>query len=421
MRSRQAGIFIITAVILCLTCSGGTGSFGAPPLPAGCFTSPEGVETCLRSMAGNYPGYTALRSAGKSEEGRDIWVLEISAPSADGVKKPAVQVNGGIHGDEQLSTGICLKLAEYLLSGNADNIVENFSVHIMPAVNPDGLAAGTRGNSGGVDLNRNFGYNWHEEEDNNGEAPFDQSESAAVRDDFLSQGYGMAVSLHTSAFAEDIGIYAPWDAIDSSADNFIEYYLPNYRIIEEIGTAYAETIASENPHPFSSFFHFDEGGNWYLMNGSLGDWAMGTMGSVTYTIELYPGKDFTPDDADLLDEVWEAHRPAMLDLIMKSGLGSGGIVRGPGGTPLQGADLRLEVLGETAGRSFTAEEYRDLSGVTASDGSFRFLTGEGSYNLTVSCGGFESRTLGIEVDGGGLTRPGGTAYEFFPDYILQSQ
>lgn len=65
---------------------------------------------------------------------------------------PRVYVSAGIHGDEPAGP---LALMELLVSGAFPPHVDWL---LCPALNPDGLAAGTRGNARGRDLNRDY---WH--------------------------------------------------------------------------------------------------------------------------------------------------------------------------------------------------------------------------------------------------------------------
>ncbi|MBI9107333.1 MAG: DUF2817 domain-containing protein [Spirochaetales bacterium] len=434
-------LIVLIILVFSLSCSGGIGDakdFGNPPSPGSCFCDPDGVETYLEWVWGEYPQFTNLRNIGSSEDGRPIYVIELSDSPSYSEEEPAVLINGAIHGDEQLSAGICLKLIEHLLTAydyylnpdpdqtifseaeveQAGYLIENFKIHILPAINPDGLASGERLNSNYVDLNRNFGYNWDESEFNNGEAAFDQAESAAVRDDFTEEGYSLAINLHTAAYTSNIGIYAPWDAIDSTTSDFIETYLPNYQIIKTIGSSYADTVSNNNPYPFNNYFHYEEGGDWYLMNGSMADWAMGTSGAVSYTIELYGAQNFTTDDSYLLDETWSSHKAAMLELIKKAELGSGGIIIDSNLSPVEDAVISLDYTG-AASRAFIAKEYNKLAGNSAKDGSFRFLTGEGLYHITISKNGYQSVEMDVEVNSTGLTRTKDSlSYEFFPDYTL---
>ncbi len=70
-----------------------------------------------------------------------------------------VLVFGGIHGDERNSAEVADALVRYLREGAASQLALN--VAIIPSANPDGLAAGERGNARGVDCNRNFpARNW---------------------------------------------------------------------------------------------------------------------------------------------------------------------------------------------------------------------------------------------------------------------
>jgi protein MpaA len=86
---------------------------------------------------------------GRSVRGRPIDAVEIRAPGA----RRAVLVVGCIHGNETAGIGV----ARNVLRGGA---VAGTDLWVVPALNPDGAAAGTRQNAAGVDLNRNFPWHW---------------------------------------------------------------------------------------------------------------------------------------------------------------------------------------------------------------------------------------------------------------------
>ena len=420
--------------------------FGDPPTPESCFCDPEGVETYLKWLWSEYPDVTNLRTIGDSETGRNIYVLEISdyAGSYQNTveNEPAVLVNGGIHGHEQIGVGVPMKLAEYLLQVYYDEydgeitqaeieqavyIIENIKLHIMPAVNPDGLQASSRYNDNNVDLNRNFDWNRDEYDSNNGGFAFDQSESAAIRDDFADYSYCLSLNFHTSTDWQDfsgggVGIYAPWDAIKTSETGFEDQYLQNYNsFIKPLGEEYAAKVVDEGIYPFDEYFHYAEGADWYVFGGSMTDWALGNYGTVSYSIELYGDQNFTTDDYFLLDQTWDANRQAIIDMVLSSEQGTGGRVVDSYGSPVQGAQITLDTGG---GRAPAITPYPDLKALTDRDGKFRLLTGIGDYSISIEKDGYitESQSITISTDNSStLNSRGLTDNDFYREYVLTSQ
>ena len=95
------------------------------------------------------PAPAAVRTLllGRSWQGRPITAAEVGNPA--GVR---VLVVGSIHGDEQ--GGIPVARALERLNP------KDLDLWVVPDLNPDGVAADTRHNAHGVDLNRNFPIRW---------------------------------------------------------------------------------------------------------------------------------------------------------------------------------------------------------------------------------------------------------------------
>ena len=86
--------------------------------------------------------------AGHSVRGRSIVAYERGDPSA-----PVTLVVGVIHGNEPAGLAVISRLRRMPLPPHVH-------LWLVPTANPDGLAAGTRQNAHGVDLNRNWPTDW---------------------------------------------------------------------------------------------------------------------------------------------------------------------------------------------------------------------------------------------------------------------
>lgn len=101
------------------------------------------ILDALQRLNKAYPDFTDIQSIGKSEEGRDIWLFTINnSNTGNDLEKPAVYVDGAIHGNEIQATEVCLYLAWYLLDSYGTNevitnLVDTRAFYIVPIVNVD--------------------------------------------------------------------------------------------------------------------------------------------------------------------------------------------------------------------------------------------------------------------------------------------
>ena len=129
------------------------------------------------------PGGDASSSAviapkvlGKSARGRAIraWHLGHEGEQTD-ASVPTVVLISTMHGTEAATRQILTALRD----GPPIHLVD---LWVVPVYNPDGLAAGTRRNARGVDLNRNYPYRWVDLDGNyeSGPRPASEPETRAM-------------------------------------------------------------------------------------------------------------------------------------------------------------------------------------------------------------------------------------------------
>ena len=105
----------------------------------------EALTEALRELVGAHPGLARLESAGKSHEGRELWLVTItnSATGPD-LEKPALWLDGNIHSVELAASMACLYSIEQLLTRHGSDqevtrLVDRMAFYILPRLNPDGV------------------------------------------------------------------------------------------------------------------------------------------------------------------------------------------------------------------------------------------------------------------------------------------
>lgn len=126
----------------------GCGAAARSPSPQSARSAARGVAQ-TRTAADPLVRRTGL--LGYSAHRRPITVTELGDPDSP----HRVLVVGCIHGSEPAGIAIAGELAREAPPADAD-------LWIVPDLNPDGVAADTRQNGRGVDLNRNFPLRWPE-------------------------------------------------------------------------------------------------------------------------------------------------------------------------------------------------------------------------------------------------------------------
>jgi hypothetical protein len=226
------------------------------------------VVTELDNMRALYPNLITVRqSIGNSLESRQIWMVKISDnPDVDETEQE-ILYTGLHHAREPQSMTTLIYFMWYMLENygtdpTATNLVDNRELYFVPVVNPDGyvynqqtnpsgggLWRKNRRNNGngtfGVDLNRNYGYQWGynnsgssptpSSETYRGTAAFSEPETQVMRDFALGRQFRLANNYHSygnylifpwgyiaSFFTPDHSVYAAWGLDMTQFNNYVE-------------------------------------------------------------------------------------------------------------------------------------------------------------------------------------------------------
>ena len=204
---------------------------------------------------------------GRSVQGRPIFV-QIVGQGTD-----TALILGAIHGSEPAAGTLVTALGEYLRRD--PQLLEGRRVVLLPVANPDGLAAQTRENARGIDLNRNFDTANRVDNGTNGLRPLTEPESQALQSVIKEYAPSRIVSVHQPL-------------------NCIDYDGP--------GEAIAARMAQDCDLPVKKIG---------ARPGSLGSYTGEALKIPTITLEL------PPEASKMSDEVlWQKYGKALLAAIL---------------------------------------------------------------------------------------------------------
>jgi PKD repeat protein/murein tripeptide amidase MpaA len=332
----------------------------------------------------DYPGLCRIVNIGQTVDGRDLLFAVISDNVNDTEAEPRFMYTSTMHGDEVTGYNLMLRLIDYLLTNYGTDsfvtsLVNNIEIWINPNANPDGTYAGgnntvngsIRYNSNGVDLNRNF-PDWEDGPHPDGEEW--QPETIAMMNLADSLEFVMSANFHTGA---ELFNYV-WDTkADLNADD--SWW-------QLMGRMYADTIHAIGPSGYFTDLNngITNGYAWYEVNGGRQDYMNYYHRCREVTIELSAA---TLPNPSTLTGFWNSNYRSLLNYISECHNGVRGIVT----DSITGDPLYAHVFVNSHDTDntdiFTRMPFGDY---------YRPIY-HGTYSITYSSPGYQSKTLSVTV------------------------
>ena len=185
-------------------------------------------------------------------------------------------IQGGLHPNEKTPTTFVNWLASRYKSGDSplNALGENVAIDFVPVANPDGLAAQSRYNAKGVNLNRNFPVLWGLSKENPGSRPFSEPETRSIRKLFEANDYTAAVDVHG---------YVNWIVGPTSPERLASNGIKTSRFMHQVHEQWTKHLIKET----------EELGQYvYKTAGELGDggafedWAFWEQKTLSFCLEI---------------------------------------------------------------------------------------------------------------------------------------
>lgn len=351
--------------------------------------SNQEMYSAMAYFSEHYPQITRLYSIGRSVNGKELMVIEISDnPGVHEPGEPEFKYIGNMHGNEVTGRETLLHLIEHLCTEyesdpEVTSIVDNTRLHIMPSMNPDGYdkailgdAYGVKGryNAKGIDLNRNFPDRFDTMEIRH--AP----ETEAVMQWIKQYPFVLSCNIHNGALVANY-------PFDSSRDGKSVYTRsPDDDIFRQLALAYSNAhptmhLGKPCPNDQYGFLHgITNGAAWYSVKGGMQDYNYMTTNCFEITVEQGCYKFPL---ASHLESIWKANKPALIAYIKQVHNGVVGFVLDSDSKPVEGAVINV---GD-----------RQHPVTTAKDGDYWRLLVPGNYTIQVSAVGFRNSSANVTV------------------------
>ena len=373
-----------------------------------------------------------------TQENIPILAVRISDNAHVKEDEPRVLFIGQVHAEEILGVEIVMDLIDDLLFPDPSilshmNILKQYlDIWLIPTANPEGLNVvheeldfsyrknkrdlspeGPFPNNAfdfdpsigndidGVDLNRNFSFNWalgdtFLEPDNSdyashydyykGEEPFSESESRAIRDLALENDFVFSIVWHSSRsgnLSEKVFTSWKWEEVKES---------PDLGIMKSIADYFAGNISTEDGT--STYLSVFSGSR----NGKLHDWFYRETGCIQYLVEC--GTSNLQPDSTLIENTIDRNKPAMVYL-MDRAIGyyadaaqiTGRVFDATTNQPLEDVIVEVE---EHTGSILKPR-------LTNEFGRFRRILDVGSYNFSFRAEGYEKQNILLVANNSGIT------------------
>lgn len=369
------------------------------------YMRPQKIWSLIQELKNQRPEIVQIVEIGKSLQGRPLLAVRVSTP--DNLNfKPSILFNGMHHAREIMTTEVTTDILSYLVK-NFENPqtpwvtdwIRNLAIWVMPQVNPDGneivwtsdnwWRKNARSDQGGeiygVDLNRNYSYEWGKcngssgSKDNQtyrGKSPASEPETQAMMKFVREQNFIMNVSYHSYSEL----VIGPYGCKNQ--------FTPENAIVQQIGLQFAKNLKKDAGNGTYTF-----GNSWeiiYPVDGDDISWMYNEVNTLAYVVEINsPDQGFQPDYSRWRDRSVETQRVGWQFLLNRLLFGPqvrGRMLDAKTGQPVNGS-IQIQGL-----------RYRDEKPRTARTGIFHKLLVPGNYELKFSAPGYRSQTLAVSVD-----------------------
>jgi hypothetical protein len=335
-----------------------------PKVDFGRYHSYQEIMDTFALIANTYPDICLLDTIAVSPTGKYVIALKITKDPTVENHRPRLEWDGTTHGNENIGTEICWFITRQLTENYGSDslityLVNTREIWVIPCVNPEGLINRTRGNSNGIDLNRDYGYAWNEESGAN--VPWSQPEIRGLRDFFTSHPFVMTMTYHSGTTS----VMWPWSYSRIATYDSVAH------------SQWCQEYGSITGYPA---YQISRG--LYECQGTSTDFYYGAEGALGFAAEVASGQ---PPPQGQIDTICRANWTASRQWMIKGGYGLRGYITD-------------SVTGQPVKRALVISNPTNWMVYTDTCGWFFKYVLPGTYNIKVMADGYETKTLtGIAV------------------------